>query len=112
MVNTKPFNLKKADASSGTGPEGYDGYEQGSGFADRQNEQMFTADGAVSPFQAGDKVRLRAGGLTYNAPVGRVVRIHNNQVEVKWETGRHEGKIVKFDLTDTVRLSLTLEKIH
>jgi tRNA nucleotidyltransferase/poly(A) polymerase len=102
--------IKIADASSPENPDGGDGYE-GSTPREQQDDIQFVQYSALSPLQKGDKVRLRTQAWSFDPPAGRVVNVANNIVTVEWETGKYKGRKTKHNLTDTVELSATLEKI-
>jgi len=72
----------------------------------------FVGDGAISPFQIGDRVRLRTGGWGAGQTEGRVSDVKNNAMQIEIETGKHKGNTIDVDLLDTARLSMTWEKIH
>ena len=101
---------KKADASSSedTGTV----YLEGEPREQQFDEISFGPHPAYAPFNKGDKVRLRAGGIPFGQTEGRVTEAGPDQLTVEWETGRYKGKISQFDIYDTVRLHSTLEKVQ
>jgi len=75
---------------------------------------------AISPFQKGDKVKLRTNvgcnATMHPLVVGRVVDVTPYEVIVKWEEGTYDGKDVsgktqKFALENPMALYLMLEKV-
>jgi len=71
----------------------------------------FVQDGAISPFQIGDRVRLRTGGWGSGQTEGYVKDVKDNTMLVVVETGKHQGKEITVNLLDTARLSMSWEKI-
>jgi tRNA nucleotidyltransferase/poly(A) polymerase len=103
--------IKQSDASSPQDPAGFDGYE-GRPVAQRLNDIKTVNYYAISPFQMGDKVRLRVPGLAFSAPEGKVVRVGGNELIIEWLSGPNKGKKTKHNLTDAATLSMTLEKVQ
>lgn len=75
---------------------------------------------ALVPYKEGDKVRLRANhgvNMTMMPLVeGRVIKITDTILFVKWESGKVKGKnmkdvITSFNLNDPLKIAIDLEKI-
>ena len=97
--------IKKADASSVPTDIGLPEV------LEKDDNISFRQDGAISPFQRGDRVRLRKGGWGSTQVEGYVKDIGENSMLVIIETGKHAGNEVTVDLLDAARLSMTWEKI-
>jgi hypothetical protein len=80
--------------------------------AEAKEETVYMEYTAKAPFCVGDKVRLRVPGLAFGQIQGRVTKIDNNIMEVQMQTGKYRGKVISVDLLDSVKLSLTWEKIQ
>jgi tRNA nucleotidyltransferase/poly(A) polymerase len=79
-------------------------------WVEKEREIKRTQDGAVSPFQVGDKVRLRSSGLAFKQIEGRVIEVRNNTMVVEFINGKHKGETVRVNLTDARNLALTWGK--
>lgn len=93
-------NIKLADASSGADPSGFDGYEEKSP-AERASEDIVRVnyDGVPMPFQEGDEVVLRFGGLGQGRMRGIVRAIgENGDYLIEWQTGDYKGKIERVSI--------------
>jgi len=106
--------IKVADASSGENP-GINGFE-GTGDdpkIDRQVDMMNVPYSVPAPFQVGDQVRERKGGIgSEPSSRGKVSDVANNRMRVEWFSGKRKGTTSSFSLLDAAKLSLTLEKIR
>ena len=105
--------VKKADASVGQGPEGYQGSD-GVPALDRERTIQYLDYSVKPPFDVGDEVRERRGGIGEQVEPsrGRVVHVGGNHMKVEWEHGKRKGKTTDFSLMDAARLSMTLEKVR
>ena len=108
----KTQQTKKADASSDQGPEGFQGASEGYDTIERNEGIKLMPYYALLPFNVGDKVRLRVGSISNEPIMGRVKGIKNNKMLVEWMNGKYKGKQLVYDLSDTVRLTATLEKVQ
>ncbi len=104
--------IKVADASSSEDPGSGATFYEGKPAIEDTDEISFGPHPAVVPFQKGDKVKLRYGGMGFSQTIGRVESVTGDGVIIVWETGKIKGKQSTFALTDTTSLFSTLEKVQ
>ena len=101
--------VKKADASTGERPGQHDGYE-GDFYPNTVDEYGTHSQRALSPFQKGDKVKMRHGGMGMPQAKGRVIQQTNEAVKIRWESGKYKGKVSVFSLARPEYLHSILQK--
>jgi tRNA nucleotidyltransferase/poly(A) polymerase len=100
----KQANIKQADASSGQGPEGYDGYEEGIPALERSHGVVRMNRDMQSQYKEGQRVRY-VMGLAFEPIEGRIVSLKDNAIIVEWTNSKYKGTKKAFDLTDTISLA-------
>jgi len=104
--------IKTADASSGQGPDGYGGDTDFLPKQERDEDFSMVEYSVPAPFDVGDIVRERRGGIG-DEPMaqGEVVDNDDHWLVIEWKTGKRKGKKSRFNMLDAARLALTIERI-
>jgi len=106
--------IKKADASSGEGEEGF-GYEQQTPL-DRTEDIMYQKPCVLKRYREGAKVRLhrdstRGGSLWGDQTTGIIKSVQGNEIIVEWQTGTKKGTITRFNVNDPLKINLLVDII-
>jgi len=95
--------IKIADASSGTGVEGYrDGTDSELTRHKDQVKMIYRNPGESSLYSLGDRVRRRQMGMINEPVTGKVVSKKGTKIKIKWDDS---GSQELFDMHDTATMS-------